>query len=267
MKNRAKLVKPAAANKDANRRKKQQFDRRLAQYALASGALLAAPAAANASIIYSGVLNHSISNGESLDVSFDHTQTDFTLSTHYYNSGGQYPSSIQAEDFLGAENGAEFDGPDHAGTVIGPGANMTSETLSGVDSSWRNVNTGSTTSYYVCGHSLFGTPKYCSVLVPHYKEEESTSGYGSMYNSQGYFGFEFKRGGSTFFGWAQLATFTYDSVAEVELIDYAYDNTPGTPITTDAKASPTPEPSAIALFALGAAGICALRRRRLTKQS
>lgn len=266
MKNRAKLVIPAA-NKDANRRKKQQFDRRLAQYALASGALLAAPVAANASIIYSGVLNQPISNGGSLNVSFDGTQTDFTLSTYYHNSGGQYPSSIQAVDSLTAENGAEFDGPDYAGVVIGPGANMSFETLSGETTSWTNVFTGSTTSYYVCGHSLFGSPRYCPTSVPHYQEEKSTSGYGSMYNSEGYFGFEFKRGASTFFGWAELAAFTNENVAEIDLISYAYDNTPGTPITTGAQASPTPEPSAIALFALGAAGICALRRRRLTKQS
>jgi hypothetical protein len=88
-----------------------------------------------------------------------------------------------------------------------------------------------------------------------------------MYNSEGYFGFEFTRGASTFFGWAKLATFTYDNEAKIELISYAYDNTPGTPITTGAQASPAPEPSTIALFALGAAGICAVRRRRLTKQS
>lgn len=63
----------------------------------------------------------------------------------------------------------------------------------------------------------------------------------------------------THYGWARVGVHLDfdDSVAEAKLYDWAYESTPDTAITT-----PLPEPSTLALFALGAAGVAALKRRR-----
>jgi PEP-CTERM motif len=73
-----------------------------------------------------------------------------------------------------------------------------------------------------------------------------------------YVGLRFTASGQDYLGWAQLSLNINNPSGTV--IDWAYENTPATSINAGA----VPEPSTLALFALGAAGVLALRTRRKT---
>jgi len=82
--------------------------------------------------------------------------------------------------------------------------------------------------------------------------------------SPAYLGLAFDISGSTHYGWAQLAVNISNSTPQsssVTLIDYAYQDQAGIGINAGATTETVPEPSTLALFALGAAGVIALRRR------
>lgn len=69
----------------------------------------------------------------------------------------------------------------------------------------------------------------------------------------GYVGVEFPIGGNTHYGWVHL---TWDPTAETATINsYAYQTIPGEP-------AHVPEPSSVALLALGTVGLAARRRRK-----
>jgi hypothetical protein len=76
-------------------------------------------------------------------------------------------------------------------------------------------------------------------------------------NGVGFAGLRFDLGGTGSFnyGWARIDY--NDDANTMTLLDFAYETTPNVGITT-----PIPEPHSLALAALGAAGICALRQRR-----
>jgi hypothetical protein len=76
--------------------------------------------------------------------------------------------------------------------------------------------------------------------------------------SSGYLGVRFTVSGQEYLGWAEL---TNVSPYGLTLNGYAYNDVPGEPILAG-QTSVTPEPSSLALFAAGAAGLLALRRRR-----
>jgi hypothetical protein len=66
------------------------------------------------------------------------------------------------------------------------------------------------------------------------------------------------------YGWAKVSmvnTLTsFATPGEIILHGYAFESTPNTPIV--AGASPVPEPTSLAIFAMGGAGIAAWKRRR-----
>ena len=79
-------------------------------------------------------------------------------------------------------------------------------------------------------------------------------------NANGFIGFSFMVGANTFYGWLNL-TVTRSSgggITGIDFISAAYDNTPGTAITT------IPEPGTLVLAAVaGFAGLAVARRRRV----
>ena len=80
----------------------------------------------------------------------------------------------------------------------------------------------------------------------------------------------FQIGGTTHLGWAQISTSVTNNSASAVLIDYAYNDVAydGTNVAEssilagETITATAPEPSSLALYAVGAAGILALRRRR-----
>jgi len=70
---------------------------------------------------------------------------------------------------------------------------------------------------------------------------------------------KFDNAGGTNYGWADITTV---NVSTITLNSFAYDNTGGPIAAGSIIPVPIPEPSQIALFALGAAGIAVYQRRR-----
>jgi hypothetical protein len=87
---------------------------------------------------------------------------------------------------------------------------------------------------------------------------------GWAWGDTGFFGFSFTSGGNTHYGYGQMTIGAPGVAGQRFRINYAYyESTPNTPIVVGA----VPEPSKIALLALGVLGLAALARRRKTNEA
>ncbi|MCC6353799.1 MAG: PEP-CTERM sorting domain-containing protein [Verrucomicrobiae bacterium] len=77
-------------------------------------------------------------------------------------------------------------------------------------------------------------------------------------NDTGYFGFKFSNASGTHYGWGQVNIDGSSAGSGYTILNAYYNDTPDAPITV----APIPEPSHVAILALGAAGVAAWRRRR-----
>lgn len=82
----------------------------------------------------------------------------------------------------------------------------------------------------------------------------------------GFFGFSFTSGSDTFYGWGEMMLNNVSGTNNgygFQITRAYYDNAAGTPISVGA----VPEPSSIALLAIGAGGLAAWRRRKAARAS
>ena len=207
------------------------FEKKLARYALMGGAVLGASTAAQASIV-TNVYNENISdNGTPIQVSFDQSSTiDFTLSA---TSG-------------------DFDTLYYAGVYVnGPSTTLFAGAGPGMDSDYNRpyALSGETS---LPGMNFVGSPGKLRNFV---KVKEDPIAYGGYWsnNTDAYLGVLFQRSGNTYEGWAEISVDVTDPAASATLVQTAYNTTP---------VASVPEPSSLALFALGSIGIAALKKRR-----
>ena len=246
------------SSRGVNRTPDAWFDKKLARYALAGGALLAAPLAAKADIIYSGALDEVASDGGSISVSMDSSATiDFTLNTYLWNYGGY--GSFGGESYTEPNTGTTLESaPLASGASVGSG-----NTFGGAFTLFEDYGYYSEYSYEYsssgCGYKGEYPCYATGYSGPYYNTYGSWPDSGTPY----YLGVSFTRGGQTYYGWAEVATYVTTGSAEVVLYGYAFNDVAGASILAGEMTNPVPEPKpTMALLALGAVGVMALRRRR-----
>ena len=211
------------------------LDKKLAAYSLAGAAAFIVPGAAKADIVYVPNVDTVVNQTGSYDFNLSGPSSDdITLTAQAGTTDSTTPDPTNEVDF--STNGVAqvmlsfpFSASDLAfGALIDPSTGP-----------WGS--TGKLVNY----DTVTGTP----------------DGFWPTNGDTGYLAFYFGAAGSPQAGWAQIATTDGASGASFEVLDYAYETNPNTPISAGQTAE-TPEPSALPLLILGGAGLIALRRRR-----
>lgn len=203
--------------------RRQTVESKWARYALAGAAVFGLPGTANAEII-TNFTPQTAGPGQTIDINLNPLLDSITDFSISAASAG-IPSNI----FLGTPGTTRFtDGlaPLNAGDVI------------------SLANTTSTSGYLMKSHS---GPTY-------------NYPWGGVVNgSSRFLGVRFDIAGQQHLGWAEISLQKDTPAATV--LSYGYETEIGQSIVAGATSS-VPEPSSLALFAAGAAGLLALRRRR-----
>ncbi len=225
--------------KHPKRGKTTHFDAKLAAYTLAGAAVLAVPGTAKADIIYTP------------DVDVMVTQPG----SFAFNLSG--PSS--ADITISADLGPSISGPppDFANNIRAATSSGAQVVMSSVDTSdvaalaFGTLIDPTVSTNWGTGGKMIGYDNGAMLL----------DGFWPSDGSSAYLGFYFVASGTPFAGWADIATTANTNTSSFEVLSYAYQNTPNTAIAAG-DFGQAPEPSSMALIALGAAGLIALRRRR-----
>jgi hypothetical protein len=206
------------------------IEKKLAKYALAGSAILGVPMAANAGAIqYSGLLNQPITDGNTFTVflPIGGSSASFTIAAS--SSPG-----VQSITVTGTNTNFVDDASNNP-LALNFGDLITTANATGPGGTLASVDPAQPFKTYTGNWPFGGAPAYL--------------------------GLDFTSSGDVYTGWAQISASSGggSTLESATLVDYAYQTTPDVSIPAGAGA---PEPSSIALFALGAAGIAVLRRRR-----
>lgn len=225
--------------KNLGAKKVKSLDSRLFAYALAGGAALVSATPANAAIIhYSGPTLDTAGSSFSLDVDGD-LVNDFTFSSGSGTEGSTFQTTVTFS----------------TGGVTDPLAFGTP------------VNAAS---------SFGSSPYKLAKATVDSAGVVSSSGGAYGIGSDQYMGLSFDINGVPHYGWARVQVYSTGTPAvpdvspaqgqlDVRLMEYAYETSSRADITTGQTTSTVPEPTSLAMFALGAAGIAAMRRRKAAR--
>lgn len=207
----------------------KRLENKLARYAIAGSAVFAAPFATAGSIQYSGLLNEPIDLSHT-PVTLPGTPVSFTA----FFMTGESVNYFQSIIVNGTSVNFVPNGGPPAALPFGTSISTANATGGG----------GALLAFNQAGFKGGNWPKN---------------------HGPAYVGFEFTTAGQMFTGWADVSVNvdTTKGNPTGTLIDYAYDTVPGESITAGGS---TPEPSSLALFALGGAAALGLLRRRRAAQ-
>ena len=240
------------------------LDARLAAYSAAAGAVLAGGAtAARAEIQYTPVdVTLSIGGTRAYDVDFDgggvvDTKLGIYQRYHILNrvnvttSGYQWTDVRKFKNNIYGWGGFQGGGWTLTYGLIPRGDYNAVALAAGSDvagANWAQVGWPAEYLYW-----KWHAPSATTWTVQSY--------WGSFNDTTGkYMGLKFDIDGNTHYGWIQLDVNA--TVTEAHISGYAYNDVAGSPISAGQGEAQIPEPSSLALLALGAAGIAARRRRK-----
>lgn len=230
----------------------QLLDRRLVAYAIASATVVGGGSLAQAGIIRSGELNISMpANAPLLNIDLDYdgapdavfllTDSDnirsFTLAVRPHNTGSSNVAGIVVDGTVAA-------GKDAAANLSGGFA--IGDSLSSFN--WSAISTSTPMAKIQTWDTISG-----AALVGNFPGA-----------NEKYLGFRLHLSSNEdlVYGWFKVSTVgnlqDIGVSGDIVIHEWAFESTPGAPITT----GEVPEPTSLAIFALGGAGIAAWKRRR-----
>lgn len=204
------------------------LDRSLLAYSLAGGAGLLAAGSADAAIVYSGLLNESVTLGSSYTTNFGVGGADLMFSQILINpADGLYRAQVTSAGAVGAA----------------------------VTDSIRAVNFGAGASIDGAGDYKGATEK----ILADYENGAFVDGQFPA-NSTGFLGFQLN---GTNYGWVRLAFGgPLDATTGFTVVDWAYDNSGAAIKAGQTSSVPLPGAAALAAFAVGATGLRGWRSRQ-----
>jgi PEP-CTERM motif-containing protein len=218
----------------SNIRRGITLEKKLAAYSLAGAAAFIAPGAAKADVIYVPNVDTFVNQTGSYDFNLTGPSSDDITLTAQAGMNGSDPA-----------NEIEFSAGTGAAVMVDEPFPFS---INASDLAFAAlIDPTSPTNWGTSGK-----------LVSYDTSANTVNGDWPLNGDTGYLGFYFGAVGSPQAGWAQISTTDGPGGASFEVLDYAYETTPNTPIN----AGQVPEPSALPLLILGGAGLIALRRRR-----
>ncbi len=254
----------------------RSLEKQIASYALAGGvSLLALPGAAEASIVYSGVLDTPLNSSVFIPIDFDGDR-DWEIALSFLQSTGNSTlvfsfmgeSGISGIQFLqgagsflvdfgsGGSTSKQLAEVLPGGTVIGPTAPGAS-TWSTAGTSSSNPTKGGLQDYV--------DPSGAPILNAWAGESRKFIGFNITLSSEATLDSSgnLTAYGPSYYAWVRISVPSTFGVGFV-LHDWGYENQAGVSITAGATGlgGTVPEPGTLQVVALGSAGLIAWRRRR-----